>query len=267
MMSKFRMLPLMLLGLSVIAIGAVPEAMAAGIVGSKHDLSTGGTAPSWTTTKLGLPPANEEVCIFCHTPHAAADPSVAEPLWNRDMTTQTTTYTLYNSSTFDSNFAAGFQKQPFGVSKACLSCHDGTVGFNALLNNRGPLNPAPTGTDTTMPDGITRIAEGGTNLTNDHPISMRYSQANSPSGTDGTDNHATGFYAEFTSGTREYVNKGATTVDVSALPLYSDGASTDFVQCGTCHDPHREAIGTQVNFLRKSNDMSALCLTCHKKDG
>jgi predicted CXXCH cytochrome family protein len=36
------------------------------------------------------------------------------------------------------------------------------------------------------------------------------------------------------------------------------------VQCTSCHDPHRSDTPT---FLRKSNDGSALCLTCHVKDG
>ncbi|MFQ5552181.1 MAG: cytochrome c3 family protein [Thermoplasmata archaeon] len=263
-MRTIRTLTSVILGLAVIAIGVVPDAIAQGIVGSKHDLSTtGAPPPSWATGPLGLPPANQEVCIFCHTPHAAADPNQMKPLWNRQLPGGM--YTLYSSSTLDAA-----PQQPFGVSKACLSCHDGTVGFNALLNNRGSGSPAPVGTDQTMGNGtnpITRIAEDGTNLTNDHPISMRYSLANSPSGTSGVDDHATGFYAEFTIGTRMYVNKGSSTVDTNALPLYSDGTNDDFVQCGTCHDPHREKTEADaVNFLRKSNVGSALCLTCHKKD-
>ncbi len=258
-MNKVRMCLVIVVGLLIGVLGAVQYAGAqTGIKGSKHDLSTTGASSAF-----GLPPANQEICIFCHTPHFTADPTQVQPLWNR--TLSSSTYDLYSSSTLDSQ-----PQQPFGVSKACLSCHDGTVGFNALLNNRGSGNPPPVGTDQTMPDGFTRIAEGGTNLSNDHPISMRYSQAASPSGTDGTDDHATGFYAEFTraGGTRQYVNKGATTVDANALPLYSDGTDHDFVQCGTCHDPHRQKTEADaVFFLRKSNVQSGLCLTCHKKDG
>ncbi len=254
-MKKTRICLLIVSGLLVAALGAVQEAGAAGIVGSKHDLTAGGASSAF-----GLPPGNQELCIFCHTPHnGQQEASGVKPLWNRTLSTQV--YTLYNSSTLDSNPTA---QQPFGVSKACLSCHDGTVGFNALLNNRGPGNPAAVGVDQTMPDGPTRIAEGGTDLSNDHPISMRYSLANSPSGTSGTDDHATGFNLE--------ADNGAGRFFVSDLPLYaaSGGAAagSDYVQCGTCHDPHRAPTEADaVSFLRKSNVGSALCLTCHKKDG
>ena len=91
------------------------------ITGSAHDFST--IAPTWS---------NDEICLPCHTPHNAkqgADNLV--PLWNHGVTA--TTFTLYSSPTL--TLDATDLGQPDGVSKACLSCHDGTVGLDAYGTN------------------------------------------------------------------------------------------------------------------------------------
>lgn len=77
-----------------------------------------------------------EVCVFCHTPHGgrASDASTALPLWNRAMP-DGTGYTMYDSPNFDGK--ASQNGQPQGVSLACLSCHDGTIGIDALINAPG----------------------------------------------------------------------------------------------------------------------------------
>jgi len=220
-------------------------AQSTGILQTKHNLSTSGTGSIHTTD------GTAEVCVFCHTPHGA-DTTVSAPLWNRAV--NTTGYTMYTSPTYD----ATTDTQPTGVSQACLSCHDGTIAFDALRNLPGSGGY----TDTPDKNGVTTwtfvgtankkmpvgaITNLGMDLTNDHPISMDYASALSPSGTSGTNNHATGFKDPtndvFANGVRLYTGK---------------------VQCGSCHDPHRADTPT---FLRVSNDGSALCLTCHRKDG
>jgi predicted CXXCH cytochrome family protein len=226
---------------AVLGLGA-GGAGAAGIQDTKHNLSTSGTGTIHATS------GTAEVCVFCHTPHGA-DTTVAAPLWNRAV--NIAGYTMYTSATYDATTDA----QPTGVSQACLSCHDGTIAFDALRNRPGPggYSETPTSAGWTfigaaagnlMPDGVTKL---GQDLTNDHPISMQYTTAMSPSSTSGTNDHATGFKAPtadvFTNGVRLYSGK---------------------VQCGSCHDPHRSDTPT---FLRVSNDGSALCLTCHRKDG
>jgi len=192
----------------------LPALMAAraGVVGSKHDLRVG---------------SDTDVCGYCHTHHnASTDPAVAGVVaWNRR--TPTGPYQMYNqsvSSTLDGEVAAS----PEGVSLACLSCHDGTLAFNAVLN--GVLENAG------------RIAAGpgliGTDLRGEHPISIKY----------GADPTLQPFSP--ISGV------------VGMLPLYSGSAYTndDQVECGSCHDPHDT---TNNNFLRISNKASALCNTCH----
>ena len=230
-----------ILGLLLYASAA--RAAAAGIAGTKHNLSTSGEGAIKLTAGTG------EICVFCHTPHGA-DSGVSAPLWNRARTGAT--FTLYSSPSLDA-----LPGQPTGVSLACLSCHDGTVAFDALRNLPGSggftdstsvpsagWTFAGAAAGNLMPDGITKI---GTDLSNDHPISMAYASAFSPSSTSGTNDHTTGFKDPtgdvFSNGVRLYAGQ---------------------VQCASCHDPHRSDTPT---FLRVSNDGSALCLTCHRKDG
>ncbi len=253
-----------------LALGAMlsGDGWAQGILSTKHNLSPQfGTGTDTRTVKaltqtdtLGV--ANTEVCVYCHTPHGA-DTTVNAPLWNRAINTTASAYTMY-SSAFSSTYDATTDTQPTGVSLACLSCHDGTIAFDALRNLPGSggfsATPATDGTRTTwtfagaaagkkLPAGVTNI---GVDLSNDHPVSMLYSSALSPSSTDPANTNANGFKTEASVtgpvGTRQ-----------GGLVLYAGK-----VQCGSCHDPHRSNTNT---FLRKSNDGSELCLTCHRKDG
>jgi hypothetical protein len=76
-----------------------------------------------------------EVCIFCHTPHGAhPDLTGMAPLWNRNVPDDLS-YTPYEAPNFDaSGLSPGIPK---GVSLACLSCHDGTIALDALINGPG----------------------------------------------------------------------------------------------------------------------------------
>ncbi|MBI3635566.1 MAG: hypothetical protein HY216_05025, partial [Candidatus Rokubacteria bacterium] len=176
----------------VVGVATAP-AGAQGILNTKHNLASGvGAAPTGDIKTTGT----NEVCVFCHTPHAA-DTTVSAPLWNRRVSA-TSSYTMYNSSSLD----AAPSSANMGVSLACLSCHDGTIAFDALRNLPGPggydSNPAAAGvtnwtftnaTNKMMPgDRITNI---GTDLSNDHPIAMLYTDARSPSST--SDAETSGF--------------------------------------------------------------------------
>jgi len=185
------------------------------IQGTKHDLGTSGNATD-----------NGQICVYCHTPHNALQSTsqAVPPLWNKDFTTST--FTIYASSTI--NNPTG---QPEGVSLACLGCHDGTLALDAMLNP--PENFAPTGAK--MGPGGHLL---GTDLSNDHPISIGYSLASDPAFVD------------------------PATV-VSSLPLFAGTQDSSYqVECASCHNVHDNQIDP---FLRKSNTGSALCLTCHIK--
>jgi len=232
--------------LAAIALLGTQFALAAGIVDTKHNLSSSGS----NTIKGSV----DEVCVFCHTPHhsqgTAADRG---PLWNRSLSSAS--YTIYSSPTLD----ATPSNPPTSVSKACLSCHDGTIGINQLTNMPGSgMGVMPSNaTDTKITGAATLI---GNDLSNDHPVSMIYTSAASPGqgAVLGTDTHASGFRPTTTVGTRTVIQNSGTT-----LPLYSGK-----VECGSCHDPHEDRTfvdSVQVSFLRADNTGSALCITCHLK--
>ncbi|MCP5150162.1 MAG: hypothetical protein H6983_10600 [Ectothiorhodospiraceae bacterium] len=72
----------------------------------------------------------DEVCVYCHTPHQA-NRQVAAPLWNR--TAPTLDYTRYAPSP-GSTLTAADVTDPGPNSLTCLSCHDGSVGIDSIIN-------------------------------------------------------------------------------------------------------------------------------------
>lgn len=192
------------------------SASALTIVGSNHDLSSTNTDPA---AGLHL----DGICVYCHSPHNALT-GMAAPLWNR--TTYTATYTMYDSDTIDMTI----QSAPDAYSAACLSCHDGVQALDSLVNLPYKYATAQTG-------NFISWGEVGTDLSNDHPISVVYD----PSAD-------TAFVAQ-------------ATVEAAGLPFFT-GTGSNQVECATCHMVHDNANG---RFLRLGNNASALCLTCHVK--
>jgi predicted CXXCH cytochrome family protein len=253
---------------------AMSQNTLAGIVGSQHDLTTGGNAQGQTAN-------TDEVCVFCHTPHGS-DVNAPVPLWNKVLGApgSYTQYSTLATPTFDSTEA------PVGsVSLACLSCHDGTQAMDVVLNLPGSggynaagaeVDPIALGVMTGTP-----VPALGTDLTNDHPISMQYG-GGGPLATD-----ADGVFAgtlgdpDFTAPEKVTINSNAIwwvdsppgTANVrekTDMILYtrSDlGTAQPFVECGSCHDPHNaDSQGpTTVAFLRVDNTASQICTSCHTK--
>jgi len=188
------------------------------VTSSKHNMSS----------RSGLTDYGE-VCVYCHTPHNGQTQNA--PLWNRNFGAGP--YDMYDatySSTIDMTVAAS----PQGVSLACLSCHDGTIGLDVIIN-RPNADTALAGSGNTMPANAGQyFANLGTDLRNDHPISVTYSPTDDPA-----------------------FNAASGGVIGGSLPLY-----TGRVECGTCHNPHNT---TNTPFLRLSNSGSNLCTTCHIK--
>ena len=231
---------------------------------TKHNLSVTGPGEVRAT-------AEDELCVFCHTPHGASQAAPA-PLWNRELSGST--YIPYTSSSID---AIGIG-QPGGTSKLCLSCHDGTIAIGSVnvLNgsvsdgnpNTAEINMTGTGIGGTMPEGqgentgFTRRL--GTDLTNDHPISFTYNdglaivdgELRLPSATPEIGNRVPGVRPE--------------------VPLIDDQ-----LQCTACHDPHiRDTIEADIKFLRLhrfqqsepltggfDSNRDQICLACHDKEG
>ncbi len=262
-----KLVSLVFLAIGVlICAGLYSEARAAstGILDSYHNLNPDYT-PSVTPARK-LTGDYKEICVYCHTPHGG-DPT-SGPLWNRDTTGGAVSYTMYSSPTFD----ATIDPAPTGVSKACLSCHDGSVSINALINRPGSGSGSG-GTVTKFPTDPALRANNqsllGTDLSNDHPVSMDFLSAKSPGlgGTIGENTHGSGFRS-VASGYVDGTDAASAPATGVKLPLY-DGK----VQCASCHDPHetrtkiaQDGTGAgQVFFLRVSNVNSELCRTCHLK--
>ena len=208
-------------------------AASATILGSLHDLSETGTGAN-TDTALGL--TFENLCVYCHIPHNAV-PAVA-PLWNRpDSAATFTMYTSTNSNTLD--MAVAGSPDPF--SMVCLSCHDGVTALDAMVSNSG-WGAVSAGSNNKVTWGSV-----GTDLTDDHPISIEYDITE-----DGE------FFDDGNDG------------DIGGLPLFAGLAAgngtagdPDQVECSTCHNVHDQ--DTYFPFLRMDNAASAMCLTCHDK--
>ena len=226
-------------------------AYSASIVNSKHDLSYLLTVDPVMSDVYNQ---YNEVCVYCHTPHSA-NSSIDAPLWNRN--TPAGPYNLYNSSTMDNP-----PDSVSDISLVCLSCHDGTIAVDEIINAPGPganldgpwygFSNAPIHYKMNTPLRIPNCAfcHGGlgiyqpragdhrpsyltTDLSDDHPISTTYP----------TD-QPTQFNA---------ISNGR----VDTLPLFSGK-----VECASCHNVHNPAL---TPFLRTSNSESGLCTTCHIK--
>jgi len=206
----------------------------------------------------------DEVCIFCHTPHGG---SLNGPLWNRNLPDGSIgQFSHYSSATLTAA-AAVSNRAVNDQSLLCLSCHDGSIGVNHVIN---PSNNNPTGQpdnlaaggdipifsparigDTTA-SGAQTFSTG--DLSDDHPISFSYNAAyaeeSAPGGPDGLIDPATA------------VGRG--------VRFFGAGNN---VECSSCHDPHVSYMtwldaGADPGynpFLVTTNSASYLCLSCHNK--
>ncbi len=145
------------LALAALALAAVRvhAQVQESVVGTLHDLSVSGPGAIHALDE-------EQVCIFCHTPHNATG---QRPLWNRHM--PLTHYRVYASSTTDARI-----DQPSGESKMCLSCHDGALAIG-LLASRPPNDPVLM-SQRTIPPGPSDLTN---DLSDDHPIGFRFDRA------------------------------------------------------------------------------------------
>ncbi|MBF0610680.1 MAG: cytochrome c3 family protein [Magnetococcales bacterium] len=248
----------------------------AGIKGSKHDLGSGGTAQATSSNTT-------EVCVFCHTPHGANNPTDSDgnvqgaPLWNKSL--PSSTYTRYSSlktSTLDGTEAA-----VGSVSLACLSCHDGSQAMDVMINRPGSGLYSAGGAE--FDSGAIGAMTGsplpnlGTDLSNDHPISIQYAggglsySGGSFGGTKKDSDFATPKTDAVNGNPIWYVDANTSnTRDKNDMILYTrtvGGTTQPYVECASCHDPHNETTAgtSSVAFLRTSNANSAVCLACHNK--
>ncbi len=203
------------------ALALFAGSASAQIVGSAHDF----TVLSGPNANYAFQTRTSNVCGTCHAAHNAI--ATDAPLWVH--TLSTATYTLYSSATMNA-----VPQQPVGVSRACLSCHDGTVAVNSV---RGVIATGGTVTGPVLITGGDGLI--GTNIADDHPISITYNETADP-----------GLRAKSLVGAEKF-------------PLYGPGK--DQVECGSCHDPHLP--GASGLFFRSYNTTTyrSRCQVCHIK--
>lgn len=125
---------------------------------------------------------------------------------------------------YDSSTLNAKPGQPDGASILCLSCHDGTVALGSTLKNNKSMSFA---------HAMTKRGNLGTDLSDDHPISFVYDA-----------------YLSFKDGNIK---------NPSTLPAHTLDKNNK-LQCTSCHDSHKNLKG---NFLKRSNEFSDLCFSCH----
>ena len=250
--------------LTLLMMAGVPAEATRGPQGvsyTPHNMSTSAD----TLWSMYVSDNETQVCVFCHTPHGG---SLDGPLWNRE--NPTTSYTHYNSASL-STYLQGLaiNRAVSKESLLCLSCHDGSIAINSLVNYSNTVpNPTHYGGGSISipitPDGDPGPKIGASienpeahgDLSDDHPISFAYGSVVAQKAT------------EFKS------------VDIAEEKGVRFFGSDDRVECSSCHDPHvkydpdYKLFGTDLvsgadisykPFLITSNEGSAMCLACHTK--
>ena len=206
-------------GCALLLVAALP--VRADITGSAHDFS----ASAWSGNRI---------CVACHTPHKA-DMSVTDaPLWNH-ANSAVVSYPSYSSTTM--NATAG---QPSGISKLCLSCHDGTVAVDSFGGATGGTFVKP-------------INNIGNTLADDHPIGITYNTALATADGSLFDPSV----KLVTIGSGSHIKSGQS---IDKLMLYGGK-----IECSSCHDVHNTFTVGTTGLLKMDAKGSAICLACHNK--
>jgi predicted CXXCH cytochrome family protein len=217
---------------SILVLSVLTTHVFAAIMGSAHDLSTGGGGIAATD--------EEQICIFCHTPHQSGNSQ--DPLWNHTTTTNTNIgYGVYNSTTLDTT-PTDIGTGGFNTSLMCMSCHDGSVAVNSILNDSGATPTMGAHVNLTAGDELQNSPNLGQDLSNDHPVNFVYSNSYN----------------------LELISKGAAAdLETPANVASANLLIGDKVQCASCHDVHNTTGLASLARITLTN--SALCTTCHMK--
>ncbi|MDH5648170.1 MAG: hypothetical protein OEY67_00825 [Gammaproteobacteria bacterium] len=259
-----------------------PVLGASDVTNTRHNLSVSGPGTVKSTTVT-------QICVFCHTPHAAMADA---PLWNHTLPSGQT-YTIYSSTTLDAS-----PGQPTGKSVLCLACHDGTVALGALANPptgetldailQSPMNPAERG-------------YLGTDLSDDHPISFVYDSGLVGTDTelvdpasiglplDGSNLECTTCHDPHEADTKPFLRQStvngtlctschnksgwSTSSHATSTAVWNNvganpwanrrtewiGANVAENACLNCHTPHTAAAGARLQKYQEENT----CLACH----
>jgi len=220
------------------------------IIGSKHDF-TGLNQRAGVRAMAGVAFSDYgNPCVYCHLPPNESDTDTEAyggiDGWNRFSPT-TDHYQLYQSSSIDARI-----QSPNSVSLLCLSCHDGTMAMDMILFKPAQFRSKEDASLHMKMNGANEITSCGkchdgniahdispkvigTELIDDHPISLEYGGLNWRDRDFKLPQQAVGF------------NNG--------VRLYNGN-----VECASCHDIHNS-----TNDLLLTVQRDILCDTCHTK--
>jgi hypothetical protein len=242
----------------------------AGVAETVHNLSSGASWNIYSSDNV------DEVCVFCHTPHGGL---LTGPLWNHSLP-DATSFTHYNSATL-STYLQGLpvSRTINDESLLCMSCHDGSVAVDHLINKPNSIGSDPItifGNNKDVPivdlmggvgariGGSLADTAGSGDLSDDHPISFSYNLV-----------LADPAYQAGGSKDGELRPVGDSGSSATALGWKGEGVrffGSDYrVECSSCHDPHvnyESIAGGNEDyrpFLIRPNTGSDLCLSCHDK--
>lgn len=226
--------------------------------------------PDGLTNAMMNPYRNDygEVCVYCHTPHGA-NTTINAPLWNR--TNPGNSYQVY--SLVGSQASGNPVNQPGVRSLTCLSCHDGTVAIDSVVNMPGSgrysAAQMTAQNNTFLNNNWNNATDSGGGGGPDATVHLALSQctachspgsvvgAGAPDfsafliGTDLRNDHpvgirfpATGPGIDFNvpgaaaTGVRFFDTNGNGRPDKNEVRMYDAGSGAYNVECGSCHDPH-----------------------------
>jgi len=223
-----------------------------------------------------------ENCLPCHVMQGAK--TLPAPLWYLNSSTQT--YIMYGISHTPEKGSV-LNNPPDGISKKCLSCHDGIIASDTYGPNTG-------GHAFRFDRDLTGIIPN-----NNHPISFIYdtelttkygdlydpsTQLSGVNGSNGADNEpstglsdaadSNGDDNEPPTGLSDLVDSSGADNDTSTElsdvagiigTIDADMLFSNRMECSSCHDVHNTRAVPGTKLLVKDSAGSALCLTCHNK--
>jgi hypothetical protein len=237
------------------------------MAGTAHDFTVhNGAVVDPDTGELEGNVVDIGLCTFCHTPHRALSTRL---LWNHTLSSQTFSWDDVET-TIGGTDLPEIATDWMGVSKNCLSCHDGTVaigdvawfaaesrtGANAILDHQHD-----------DPDDPAKIAGAGGSMNGNHPVAHPYPFNQAPSTYNSVTTGDSVISEEFVADpTTNNIRLFRETVGGDVVAGTEAGATG--IECSSCHDPHNGSTVEDEFFLRGTltgNDASYICLKCHAK--
>ncbi len=221
---------------AILLLAQVSVGIAGPLLNTKHDLHTGSTAAIKATS-----PTVDDTCVFCHSTHNGT-PGGAAPLWNHTLGSTALKWaptTTVRGTTLPTDITSAALEG----TRACMSCHDGTVALGSVLvyyngTASGPANFTVTGTNTSgnMLTSGSKAYMDPTHMEKNHPLGVPLPAAKP--------------------GFSSYVASDGGT----GVWYVTSSNNLQYVQCQSCHDPHNTTV---MPFLRISNAGGAICSSCH----